>query len=128
MQNNASGTSPQTANVNYSSQPRNMRLSSGGASNAPLSRVYPEIRGGQCEHCGTLDPQQPGNLQYKLCPHYRGMEVRCIYCPGHKDSEEVVRSSKLIVRGHPYREGELIVACQSFECQQKLREAFGLSV
>lgn len=121
----ASGTLPHNANVpNYASQPRNMRLTPRGATSAPMSRVFPQIRGGQCEFCGTIDPYQPGNLQYKLCPHYRGMEMKCVYCPQHKDQEEVVRNSTLNVREHPYRPGELLVWCQSFECLQKHESAF----
>lgn len=92
-----------------------------------MSRVFPEIRGGQCEHCGTIDPYQPGHLQYKLCPHYRGMDMKCVYCPNHKDQEEVVRNSKLIVRENPYRPGELVTVCGSFECTQKFEQAFKTS-
>lgn len=122
------GTLPQTAQVpNYSSQPRNMRLTSRGASSAPMSRRFPQVRGGQCEACGTLDPNQPGDLQYKLCPHYRGMDLKCVYCPAHKDHEEVVRNSTLNVAEHPYRPGELLVWCRAFECTRKHEEAFKMS-
>lgn len=109
---------------NYSSQPRNMRLTPRGATSSPMSRVFPRVFGGQCEFCGTLDPNQPGDLQYKLCPHYRGMNLKCVYCPDHKDQDEVVRNSTLQVREHPYRPGELLVWCGSFECSKKHLEAF----
>jgi hypothetical protein len=109
---------------NYSSQPRNMRLTPRGATSSPVSRVFPQVRGGQCEFCGTLDPHQPGDLQYKLCPHYRGMNLKCVYCPDHKDQDEVVRNSTLNVREHPYRHGELLVWCGSFECSKRHLEAF----
>lgn len=128
MNNNPSGTSTHNANAtDYSAQPRNMRLTPRGGASSPMSRRFPEIRGGQCEHCGTLDKMQPGNLQYKLCPHYRGMEMRCVYCPAHKDQEEVVRNSTLNVAEHPYRAGELIVWCKSFECSKKHEDAFKTS-
>ena len=128
MKNDTSGTLPQNANVpNYSSQPRNMRLTPRGVSSSPLSRRFPEVRGGQCEYCGTLDPHQPGDLQYKLCPHYRGMDLKCVYCPQHKDQEEVVRNSTLNVAEHPYRPGELLVWCKSFECSSKHLEAFKIA-
>lgn len=109
---------------NYSSNPRNMRLTPRGATSAPVSRRFPEVRGGQCEFCGTLDPYQPGDLQYKLCPHYRGMELKCVYCPAHKDQDEVVRNSTLNVAEHPYRPGELLVWCKSFECSKAHEAAF----
>lgn len=119
------GTSSHPVNApDYSSQPRNMRLTPRGVTSAPMSRVFPQIRGGQCEYCGTLDPNQPGDLQYKLCSHYRGMEMKCVYCPGNKDQDEVVRNSTLNVREHPYRPGELLVWCGSFECSKKHLEAF----
>src|SRR3990167_3035150 len=127
MNNDTSGTLPQNAQVNYSSQPRNMRLTPRGVSSAPMSRRFPEVRGGQCEYCGTLDHNQPGDLQYKLCPHYRGMDLKCVYCPAHKDQEEVVRNSTLNVAEHPYRPGELLVWCRSFECSKKHEEAFKIS-
>jgi hypothetical protein len=109
---------------NYSAQPRNLRLTPRGASSAPMSRRFPEVRGGQCEFCGTLDPNQPGDYQYKLCPHYRGMDLKCVYCPMSKDQEEVVRNSTLNVAEHPYRPGELLVWCKSFECSKRHEEAF----
>lgn len=119
------GTLPQSAQVpNYSEQPRNMRLSSRGATSAPVSRRFPQVRGGQCEFCGTIDPYQPGDVQYKLCPHYRGMELRCQYCPAHKDSSEVVRNNTLNVAEHPYHPGELVVWCKSFECSKAHEQAF----
>lgn len=116
-------TTTQTA-PNYTSQPRNMRLTPRGVVSSPVSRVFPQIRGGQCEHCGTIDSYQSGEVQYKLCPHYRGMEMRCVYCPQNKDQDEVVRNSTLNVREHPYRPGELLVWCNSFECTKKHQEAF----
>jgi hypothetical protein len=122
--NDTPATSGPYANVNYSAQPRNMRLTPRGVTSAPVSRVFPQVRGGQCEFCGTIEPQQPGDLQYKLCPHYRGMNLKCVYCPDHKDQEEVVRNSTLNVREHPYRPGELLVWCGSFECSKKHLEAF----
>lgn len=125
MNENASGTVPQNVQTpNYASQPRNMRLTPRGASSSPYSRRFPEVRGGQCEFCGTLDPYQPGSLQYKLCPHFRGMDLKCVYCPLNKDQEEVVRNSTLNVAEHPYRPGELLVWCKSFECSRKHEEAF----
>lgn len=120
------GTLPQNANI-HSSLPRNMRLTPRGTVSSPVSIRYPRVIGGQCEFCGTIDPNQPGDMQYKLCPHYRGMDLRCVYCPAHKDQDEVVRSSKLNVAEHPYRPGELVVWCNSFECSRKHQEAFKMA-
>ena len=112
---------------NYADQPRNMRLTPRGATSAPMSRVFPKVLGGTCEYCGTIDPYQPGQYQYKLCTHYKGMDLKCVYCPPSKDQDEVVRNSRLIVQEHPYRPGELVVRCSSFECIKKHEEAFKTS-
>lgn len=126
--NPASGTAPQYAQQpNYASQPREMRLERQGADTVPVSRRFPQIRGGQCEFCGTVDPRQPGHLQYKLCPHYRGMEAKCVYCPKDKEQAEVVRISKLNVAEHPYQAGTLIMWCNSTECSRKHLERFKIS-
>lgn len=119
MNENASGTAPQ-----YAPAPRNMRLTPRGASSEPVSFRYPEIRGGQCEFCGTVDPRQPGDMQYKLCSHYRGMDMKCVYCPLNKDQDEVVRNSTLNVAQDPYNQGNLVVWCGSFECSKKHLERY----
>ncbi len=125
MINNASGTATHNAQTpNYGQQPRNMRLTPRGASNAPMSRRFPRVIGGTCEFCGTLDSYQPGQYQYKLCEHYRGMDLKCVYCPQAKDQEEVVRNSTLNVAEHPYHPGELIIWCGSFECSKAHEQAF----
>jgi hypothetical protein len=112
---------------NYSAQPREMRLERQGADTVPMSRRFPQIRGGQCEFCGVIDPHQPADLQYKLCSHYRGMEAKCVYCPREKDQHEVVRISKLNVAEHPYQAGVLIMWCNSTECSKKHLERFKIS-
>jgi len=124
MNPNSGDFTPPVNAPNYSAQPRNLRLTPQGASSAPMSQRFPRVIGGQCEFCGTLDPYQPGDKQYKLCPHYRGMELKCVYCPLSKDQEEVVRNSRLNVARHPYRPEELLVWCGSFSCTQKHEQAF----
>lgn len=139
--NTASGTVPQshtTPNIEVSvplthkpvqqyTNPRNMQLERQGAETVPVSERYPEIRCGQCEWCGTVDPNYPAHLQYKLCPHYRGMDMACIYCPPEKDQVEVLRMSMLQVAGHPSKPGVLIAWCNSTECSKKHIERFKVS-
>ncbi len=128
METNASGTAPQSAQIpNYQAQPRNMRLERQGADTVPVSRVFPRVRGGQCEYCGVVDSRQPGHLQYKLCGHYRGMELKCVYCPAEKDQVEILRISILNVREHPYQPGTLIAWCNATECGRKHIERFKIS-
>lgn len=118
----ASGTEPYIAHAPKS--PREMSLSPRGASSEPVSRRFPQVRGGTCEFCGVMDNQQPGDQQYKLCPHYRGMDLRCVYCPLSKDQDEVVRNSTLNVAEDPFSPGTLLVWCGSFDCSRKHLERF----
>ena len=137
METNASGTLPNSQPIPIEvsvplqkqqyTNPRNMQLERQGAETVPSSERYPEIRGGQCEWCGTLDPAYPAHLQYKLCPHYRGQDMKCIYCPPEKDQVEVLRMSRLQVMGHPYKPGILIAVCNSTECGKKHIERFKIS-
>ncbi len=95
-----------------------------GSSSAPMSRVYPQIRGGQCEFCGTLDGNLPGDVQYKLCPHWRGLEVRCSYCDAMKNPDEVIGKSTLNIYDHPTVKDMFVVVCDSYECVKAHRERF----
>lgn len=96
---------------------------------AQYTRVYPKIYGGICEKCGVLDKDAPSTHQYKLCEHYRGMELNCSYCDPTKDSTEVTRISKLYVYDHPYKKDSygrpvLGVVCDSYNCQAQFNEEF----
>lgn len=104
--------------------PRQMRIERSGAQSEPYVHHHPQIRGGVCEWCGVLDPNTPSQYQYKLCPHYRGMNIRCSYCPAEKDPDEVVRSTKLEVVEHPDKPGVLIAVCSSYDCEKKHQERF----
>lgn len=128
MNETASGTVPQNAQqpTNYVN-PRNMTLERQGADTVPLSYRFPRVIGGVCEWCGVIDKHTPGNLQYKLCPHYRGMELRCIYCPQERDQGEVVRMGSLNVASHPYNPKTLVVWCGNAECSKKHIDRFKIS-
>ena|SRR3990167_6478574 len=124
MNPNASGTEPQYAPAPRPSTPREMQLTPRGASTSPLTRHFPQVRAGVCEYCGVIDRNQPGQYQYKLCPHYRGMELRCVYCPDAKDQDEVVRNSILHVMEDPYNPGRLVIHCGHFECVKRFEQQF----
>jgi hypothetical protein len=112
----------------YVQQPRQLRVERAGAQSEPMVHHFPQVRGGVCEWCGILDPNVSSQYQYKLCPHYRGMNLRCSYCPPEKDPDEVVRSTKLEVVEHPDKPGVMIVVCSSYECEKKHQERFRQSV
>lgn len=119
MNQNTSGTMPQ-----YASLPRQMQLSPRGVSSEPVSRRFPDIIAGVCEFCGIIDKRQPGEYQYKLCPHYRGMDMRCNYCPLTENQEEVVRGRTIKVAEDPFRPGVLVTWCNSTECGKKHRQKY----
>lgn len=108
--------------------PRQLRVERAGAQAEPMVHHFPQVRGGVCEWCGVLDSNTPSQYQYKMCPHYRGMNLRCSYCPAEKDPDEVVRSTKLEIVEHPDRPGVMIVVCSSYECEKKHQERFRQSV
>lgn len=96
--------------------PRNMRVERSGNVSTQYSTRWPQIRGGTCEFCGVLDPNTPGQYQYKLCPHFRGMQAWCTYCPPNKDPDEVNYHAVLNVATNPNNPQEVIMWCNSTEC------------
>lgn len=107
--------------------PRQMRIERQGAQGVPFTRRFPQIRGGVCEFCGVLDGNVPAQFQYKLCPHYRGLQARCSYCPDHTDPDDVVYHEKLNVQESPDHPGTLIMWCGKYECSKKHLDRFQLS-
>lgn len=107
------------APVTYAPPPSKvMRVERQGSHSEALARRYPQIRGGVCEYCGVLNPNIEAKYQYKLCPHYRGMEARCTYCPENRDPEEVVYHETLNVMEPVDNPGTLVMWCGSFNCSQ----------
>jgi hypothetical protein len=104
--------------------PRTMRVERQGARSEPYSRRFPQVRGGICEFCGVLDGNTPSQYQYKLCPHYRGMQLRCSYCAETKDPDEVVYHANLNIAEHPDNPSTLIVWCDSYECSRAHESRF----
>lgn len=98
------------------SLPRNMRVERSGNVSAQYSTRWPQIRGGTCEFCGTLDGNVPAQFQYKLCPHFRGMSARCTYCPENKDPDEITYHSNMNVATHPDNPSVVIMWCDSYAC------------
>lgn len=98
--------------------PRAMRIERQGALSEPYTRRFPQIRGGICEFCGVMDRNTPSQYQYKLCPHYRGMDARCTYCPATKDPEDVVYHADMNVAESPTDPGVMIMWCNSYDCSK----------
>ncbi len=104
--------------------PRQKVVERQGDVSAPSVNFFPQVRGGICEFCGVIDPNQPSQYQYKLCPHYRGMQLRCTYCPQTKDTDDVIIHSTLRVAEHPDNPNKLVVWCNSYDCSKKHIERF----
>lgn len=105
--------------------PRQKRIERQGDQTVPMVRRHPSVTGGVCEFCGILDKNTPSEYQYRLCPHYRGMSLRCTYCPPSKDPDQVVYHAKLNIYDHP-TSGDLVVVCNSYDCTSKHQKRFTL--
>ena len=112
------------APVYQPTMPRQKTIERQGNVSAPYSRRFPQVRGGVCEFCGVLDPNVPSQHQYKLCPHYRGMQLRCTYCPEAKDADDIIYHSTMNIAEHPDNPDKLVVWCNSYECSKKHLERF----
>ncbi len=102
-------------------------MSAPGQSNVPFSRQFPWIYGGVCEYCGVLDKNKPGNEQYKLCPHYKDMDMKCVFCKESADHDDVVRMSAMKVIEDPYLPGQLVTLCGRWECTRKFEQKYNIS-
>lgn len=103
---------------------REMNVERQGSRSEPYTRRFPQVRGGVCEFCGVLDKNVPSQFQYKLCPHYRGMSLRCSYCPENKDPDETVYHEVLQIAEHPDKPSTLIVWCGSYDCSKAHEQRF----
>ena len=95
-----------------------------GVKAEPYVHHYPQVIGGICEYCGVIDQNQPSQVQYKLCPHYSGMALRCSYCDESKDPDDVIYHSTLNITDSPNLPGVLVVCCDSYTCTVKHRARF----
>lgn len=125
------GTEPSDAPVILSVEapvipaPRQRTIERQGSRSEPYTIRLPQIRGGVCEFCGTIDPLVPPQFQYQLCPHFRGLgEMRCSYCDESKNPTEVIGHSRLNIAGHPDNPDKLVVWCDSYECSRKHEARF----
>ena len=98
-------------------------------SGSPEATKLPTVRGGICDFCGVLDSSLPPHEQYKLCPHYKGTDLRCTYCP--LDTRfEVMGADGFIgnriysIFEFPVGSGRLTVVCNDLKCQDKHMKRF----
>lgn len=98
-----------------------------GRSTEAMTRRFPQVRGGICEFCGVLDNKVPSEFQYKLCPHFRGLELRCSYCDETKNPDDVNGHAILNIAVKPGSNHELVVWCNSYECSRKHEARYKVS-
>uniref|UniRef100_A0A6M3Y4E9 Uncharacterized protein n=1 Tax=viral metagenome TaxID=1070528 RepID=A0A6M3Y4E9_9ZZZZ len=100
-----------------------------GGLSVPYVGKLPTVRGGVCDCCGTLDGRFPPEQQYKLCEHYRGIQLRCSYCDETKVPDDVIGHAVMNIYEHPTdRDAEgkptLVVVCNSFNCTSAHEKRF----
>lgn len=106
---------------------KDMKLSGAGGPLELTTVRFPDIRGGICEDCGVLDNNQPSEVQYKLCKHYKDRDMRCSFCKENADHDEVIRMSTLVVKQDPYSPNHLVTLCGSYECTRKFEAKYHLA-
>ena len=121
-------SAPETPIAQEWIQPRHKQIEGGGYS-SPVSQRYPQIRGGICEFCGVQDPRRPSTEQYKLCEHYRGQQMFCVYCPknGANSTEHIIGHTVLNVADNPFDSSKLVVWCNSYNCSRAHEARFKVS-
>jgi len=109
---------------------------------SPYGNVNLQTLTGRCSHFCPNDPLCPHSkdgcpkrIIYKIvdgepvaeseesgCRHnhnYKGLQIRCSYCPRDADMRAVVKSRTLYVFEHPDKPNVLIMVCNDFRCRQK---------
>ena len=90
----------------------------------PGAKKLPTVRGGICEFCGVLDNKVAAHLQFTLCPHYEGVDLKCTYCPPESDWKHVLSKRKLQIFEFPEGSGNLVVVCDDISCRDKHKKRF----
>lgn len=115
------------------------RLERSGTQSVPFTRMKPYVTGGVCDFCGVLDANQKSEVQYQLCPHFKGLMealimqgeqpvLRCTYCPDNADPTEVIRRSKMKTHESPDKPGVWITLCDSYNCTLAHEKRFNKAV
>ena len=103
------------------------KIERAGASRSAYTRRWPRVIGGQCEACGVMDRNAPPEAQYKLCPHYQGLELRCSYCDELQDPNQVIIHNAMNIAEHPDDPDKLVVWCNSYKCLEAHKKRFTAS-
>lgn len=108
------------------SLPRNKQIERKGSGTYATSVRHPRVIGGVCEFCGIMDKNWEARDQYKLCEHYRGMQLNCSYhvYPPNQTVDDLIEHEILNIADSPDNPNELVIWCGEFECSRKHIERF----
>lgn len=120
-------TPPPAAPAPQVVMPRQKHVERQGSKSQPYVHHHPQVRGGVCDWCGILDPNVAAEHQYKLCPHFRGMLLRCSYCDENKNPDDVAYHAVLNITDSPTDPNALVVVCDSYECSRRHQARFQIN-
>ena len=145
----------EVAVVDVESMPQRVDMSVEGR--MPYTHVFPKIYAGVCEFHGTPYGNVDLNVMKgrcwhscgndPLCPHsktgcefrpgedycrhehnYKGLQIRCSYCPLDQDMRFVIKARTLLVFQHPDDSRRIIMVCSDYRCQKKHQDRFRINV
>ena len=91
-----------------------------GGQTVAVSTMWPLIRGGICEFCGVVDQNQPSEVQYTLCPHFKAIgDIECSYCDATVNPVDTLRKAVIKVHQSPNNPEQLVVVCDKYTCTNK---------
>lgn len=79
----------------------------------------------------TIDGQQVQIGFEDYCRHehnYKGLQMRCTYCPKDADMRRVIKDRTLHVYGSPDNPNKLIVVCSDYRCAEKHQKKYNNNV
>jgi hypothetical protein len=79
----------------------------------------------------TIDGQQIQVGFEEYCRHehnYKGLQMRCTYCPKDADMRRVIKDRTLHIYGSPDNQNKLIVVCSDYRCVEKHQKKYNNTV
>jgi hypothetical protein len=118
---------------------------------SPYGNVDMMTLKGRCSHVCATDPLCPHSRtgcpkipRYEnidgqsvqvgfedYCRHehnYKGLNIRCTYCPRDADMRRVIKDRTLHIFGSPDNPNKLIVVCSDYRCNKKHQDKYNNSV
>lgn len=102
-----------------------------GESGAISAKKLPNVIAGVCEFCGPgeYDHSSPQRMmvdwtvhpetQKGKCQHYKGITIRCSYCPLNAEWTDNIRHRQHLIFESPWDPTKLIIVCSDMACRDK---------